>query len=114
VLRLNESKDNVDRAKASLDYVQKISMDLYPRIEIGPKIQRVQVELENSKRSLITLSQMLDRRSVHEHYMQAIRGLCGGGLFGLTLMLIASLISAFLLTILVCVDSHTWIYLTKK
>jgi protein tweety len=114
VLRLNESKDNVDRAKSSLDHVAKISMDLYPRIELGPKIQRVQAELDNSKRSLLNLSQLLDRRSVHEHYMQAIRGLCGGGLFGLSLMLVASLISALILTILVCVDSHTWIYLTKK
>ncbi len=34
--------------------------------------------------------------------------------FGLMLMLVASLVSGFFFTILVWLDSHTWIYIRKK
>lgn len=56
----------------------------------------------------------LDSRAIHEHYSNASRSFCNGGLFGLALMMAATIFTAFLLTILVCIDSHTWIYLTKK
>lgn len=57
---------------------------------------------------------MLDYSSVHQHYEGAVKGLCEGALLGLSLMTVAGLVTAFLLTLLVCVDSHTWIYLNKK
>lgn len=114
VLRLNESKDYVDKAKESLETVTRIAIDLYPRIEMSSKINRITAELDDSKRQLIALSAMADRRTAMEHYASATRGLCEGGLLGLTLMLLASLVSAAILSLLVCVDSHTWIYLTKK
>ncbi|XP_055634258.1 protein tweety-2-like [Toxorhynchites rutilus septentrionalis] len=114
VLRLNESKDYVDRAKESLETVNRIAIDLYPRFEMSSKISRLNGELDDSKRQLIALSAMADRRTVMEHYANATRGLCEGGLLGLTLMLLASLVAAAILSLLVCVDSHTWIYLTKK
>lgn len=114
MLRLNESKDYVDRAKESLETATRIAIDLYPRFEMSSKINRLNNELDDSKRQLIALSAMADRRTVMEHYADATRGLCEGGLLGLTLMLLASLISAAILSLLVCVDSHTWIYLTKK
>lgn len=114
VLRLNESKDYVDRAKESLETATRIAIDLYPRFEMSSKINRLNNELDDSKRQLIALSAMADRRTVMEYYAEATRGLCEGGLLGLTLMLLASLISAAILSLLVCVDSHTWIYLTKK
>lgn len=57
---------------------------------------------------------MLDYSSVHQHYEGAVKGLCEGALLGLSLMTVAGLVTAFLLTLLVCVDSHTWIYLSKK
>lgn len=63
---------------------------------------------------IIDLSMMLDSRAIHEHYSNASRSFCTGGLFGLSLMMIASVATALLLTILVCIDSHTWIYLTKR
>lgn len=114
VLRLNESKVHVDRAKESLETVNSIGMDLYPGIQISSKVNKINGELDDSKRQLTALSVMLDRRTVAEHYADATRSLCEGGLLGLTLMLLASLVSAAILSLLVCVDSHTWIYLTKK
>uniref|UniRef100_A0A182SLP6 Protein tweety homolog n=1 Tax=Anopheles maculatus TaxID=74869 RepID=A0A182SLP6_9DIPT len=114
VLRLNESKVHVDRAKESLETVNNIGMELYPGIQISSKVNKINGELDDSKRQLTALSVMLDRRTVAEHYADATRSLCEGGLLGLTLMLLASLVSAAILSLLVCVDSHTWIYLTKK
>ena len=60
------------------------------------------------------LTDMLDSRAIQYHYDNAARSFCHGGLFGLALMMIATIATALLLTILVCVDSHTWIYLTKR
>ena len=64
--------------------------------------------------SNLDLTDMLDSHAINMHYNSATRSFCHGGLFGLSLMMIATIATAFLLTILVCVDSHTWIYLTKK
>lgn len=44
---------------------------------------------------------MLDHSSVHQHYEGAVKGLCEGALLGLTLMTVAGLAMAFLLTLLV-------------
>lgn len=91
-----------------------MSRDVYPRIEFSKTIEQIERELDGSKYQLMVLTNMLDRRNVERNYNTALKGICNGGLLGLSLMMIASLITAFLLTILVCVDSHTWIYLTKK
>lgn len=114
ILKLNSTRVELDRAKEELHEVGVIARDLYQRYQTGPKVTKIQSEIDNSKRTLGVLSTMLDRRVVQQHYLSATKGMCNGGLFGLTLMMIASLLTAFFLTILVCVDSHTWIYLSKK
>lgn len=81
---------------------------------MGQSIEQIDRELSDSKYQLQSLTGMLDRRYVDRNYNSALKGLCGGGLLGLSLMMVASLVTAFLLTILVCVDSHTWIYLTNR
>lgn len=91
-----------------------MSRDVYPRVDMSNKIEQIDRELRNSRSELLVLTSMLDRRTVDRNFNNAMKGLCEGGLFGLTLMMLASLVSAILLTLLVCVDSHTWIYLTKK
>lgn len=91
-----------------------ISRGIYPKIDVGQSIEQIDRELSDSKYQLQSLTGLLDRRSVDPNYNLALKGLCGGGLLGLSLMMVASLITALLLTILVCVDSHTWIYLTKR
>lgn len=81
---------------------------------MGQSIEQIDRELSDSKYQLQSLTGMLDRRNVDRNYNSALKGLCGGGLLGLSLMMVASLVTAFLLTILVCVDSHTWIYLSNR
>lgn len=90
------------------------SREIFPNVAIGRTIESIDRELGESKDELLVLTKMLDKQNVDRHYVNAIKGICGGGLFGLSLMTVASLVAAFFLTILVCVDSHTWIYLSAR
>lgn len=114
ILRLNESRDNIDRAKEALYSLSTLTNSMYPRDNIRPKIEKFDNELKNSKKALGDLSALLDRRTVEYHYRTATKSLCGPSLIGLTLMLVAGLVMAFMLSILVCIDSHVWIYLGTK
>lgn len=114
ILRLNESRDNIDRAKEALFMLSSQTNMMYPRDNLRPKIERFDNELKNSKKALAELSSLLDRRTVEQHYRVATRSLCGPSLIGLTLMLVAGLVMALMMSILVCVDSHVWIYLGSK
>lgn len=69
----------------------------------------------NSADTLITsLTTLVDCRALHIHYLRGARALCNMGLTGLTLMLLAAILAGLLLTTLVWVDSHTWIYIRKR
>nr|NP_001245460.1 uncharacterized protein Dmel_CG3638, isoform F [Drosophila melanogaster]NP_726721.1 uncharacterized protein Dmel_CG3638, isoform B [Drosophila melanogaster]AOQ10740.1 CG3638-RB [synthetic construct]AAN09038.1 uncharacterized protein Dmel_CG3638, isoform B [Drosophila melanogaster]ABX00748.1 LD15133p [Drosophila melanogaster]AFH07175.1 uncharacterized protein Dmel_CG3638, isoform F [Drosophila melanogaster] len=114
ILRLNESRDLVDRARESVEHMQRMSQETYPHIDIQRTLNAMDNDLEITLRNLTTLSATLDRRTIDMHYEEALRGLCGGGLLGLSLMMVAGLLTSFLLTILVYADSHAWIYLTKR
>lgn len=92
----------------------RIARDLYRPVETSQITDQIDNELSESRFVLTDLILMLDRRSVDRHYENALKGLCEGSLLGLTLMTVAGLATAFLLTLLVCVDSHTWIYLGRR
>ena len=77
-------------------------------------LNAVTADLNSCERLLATLTALVDCKPVHYNYLNATRGLCEGGLLGLVLMLIASFIAAILLTVMVWVDSHTWIYIRKR
>lgn len=81
---------------------------------MSEKTGAIDSELNDGRVVLSELILMLERRSVERHYETSLRGVCEGGLLGLSLMTVATLATAFLLTLLVCVDSHTWIYLTRR
>lgn len=100
--------------KALIFLIFRISRDLYPRAEISSSTNQIENELSESRYAIHDLLLMLEHQSVNQYYDGAVRGLCEGALLGLTLMTIAGIITAFLLTLLVCVDSHTWIYLSQK
>lgn len=79
-----------------------------------PKLGAVTADLNNCERALTELTALVDCKALHYNYLNATRGLCQSGLLGLLLMLIASFVAAILLTIMVWVDSHTWIYIRKR
>lgn len=87
---------------------------LYKSAGLQPKLGAVTADLNNSERLLTHLTALVDCKALHHNYLIATRGLCEGGLLGLVLMLVASFTAAVLLTIMVWVDSHTWIYIRKR
>lgn len=97
-----------------LSFVHRISLVLYKSAGLQPKLGAVTADLNNSERLLTHLTALVDCKAIHFNYMVATRGLCEAGLWGLLLMLVASFAAAILLTIMVWVDSHTWIYIRKR
>ncbi|XP_055389614.1 protein tweety-like isoform X2 [Condylostylus longicornis] len=112
--RLRESQNAINNARIAMLMVSKISLSLFKSAGLQPKLGAVVADLNNSERLLTQLTALVDCKAVHHNYLNAARGLCEGGLLGLVLMLIASFIAAILLTIMVWVDSHTWIYIRKR
>ncbi|XP_055296973.1 protein tweety isoform X2 [Sitodiplosis mosellana] len=113
-LRLRESQNAINNARSAMNIVSRISLVLYKSAGLQPKLGAVTADLNNSERLLTTLTALVDCRDLHRSYLAATRGLCESGLLGLLLMLIASFTAAILLTIMVWVDSHTWIYIRKR
>ncbi|XP_026472309.1 protein tweety-like [Ctenocephalides felis] len=112
--RLRESQKAVAAARSSLTIVSKISLELFQTSGLKPRLAALTTDLNSCERLLTGLTALLDCRAVHGHFLTASRSLCDGGLMGLALMLAAGLLAAFLLTVMVWVDSHTWIYIRKK
>lgn len=112
--RLRESQNAINNARSSMQTVQRISLILFKSSGLQPKLSAVLADLNTSERLLTQLTALVDCNAVHFSYMNATKGLCEGGLLGLVLMLIASFIAAILLTVMVWVDSHTWIYIRKR
>lgn len=92
----------------------RISLVLFKSAGLQPKLGAVTADLNNSERLLTQLTALVDCKALHYNYLNATRGLCENGLLGLLLMLVASFTAAILLTIMVWVDSHTWIYIRKR
>ncbi|XP_051857858.1 protein tweety isoform X1 [Drosophila albomicans] len=112
--RLRESQNSLNNARSAMATVMKISLVLFKSSGLQPKLGAVNADLNSSERLLTQLTALVDCKAVHQNFLAAARGLCEGGLLGLVLMLIASFIAAILLTIMVWVDSHTWIYIRKR
>lgn len=91
-----------------------MSKQLYPRAHISTATEQIENDLNESRYEINELIIMLEYNSVNRHYDSALKSICNSALLGLALMTIATLITSFLLTLLVCVDSHTWIYLNQR
>ncbi|XP_058127478.1 protein tweety-like [Anopheles ziemanni] len=112
--RLRESQNAINNARNAMSIVSKISPVLFKNAGLAPKLGSVNADIKLCERLLTGLTALVDCRAVHSSYLVATRGLCECGLLGLVLMLIASFMAAILLTIMVWVDSHTWIYIRKR
>ncbi|XP_059617220.1 protein tweety [Phlebotomus argentipes] len=112
--RLRESQNSINNARTAMSTVSKVSLVLFKSAGLQPKLGAVTADLNLSERLLTQLTALVDCKAIHYNYLTAARGLCDDGLMGLVLMLIASFIAAILLTVMVWVDSHTWIYIRKR
>lgn len=91
-----------------------MSRFVFPKMQSANTTDPINRAFADGFDTLVGLMTMLEQSNVDRSYALAMRGLCNGGILGLSLMMVASLVSAFILTVLVCVDSHTWIYLSKR
>ncbi|XP_065162335.1 protein tweety isoform X2 [Atheta coriaria] len=112
--RLREAKGAIENMRSTLNSLKKPATDLFPRKSLEPKFSSLLNQVNEGDLLITALTSSVDCRTLHTHYLRGARALCNVGLLGLTLMLLSSVLAGFLLTILVWVDSHTWIYIRKK
>lgn len=112
--RLRESQNAITNARAAMLTVTRRSQALFKAAGLTPKLAAVGADLNSGERLLTHLTAHVDCKAVHYNYVAATRCLCEGGLLGLVLMLVASFVAAIFLTVMVWVDSHTWIYIRKR
>lgn len=112
--RLREIKQALDTIRREQSILKPMASDLFRTKELGIKFSFLLTELNNAESVVSKLHTLLDCKALHSHYVEGAKGLCNIGLMGLALMLLSSVLSGLLFTILVWVDSHTWIYIRKK
>ncbi|XP_074036022.1 tweety isoform X2 [Leptinotarsa decemlineata] len=112
--RLREAKTTVDNMRVNLGNMIKPAEYLYPKKGLETKFSSLRNDINAAEKFINSLTALVDCRTLHMHYLRGARALCNVGLLGLTLMLVSAVLAGLLLTALVWVDSHTWIYIRKK
>ncbi|XP_017772256.1 PREDICTED: protein tweety isoform X2 [Nicrophorus vespilloides] len=112
--RLREAKGAIENTRSSLTALRKPALDLFPRKALEPKFSSLLNQVNEGDLLITALTASVDCRALHTHYLRGARALCNTGLLGLFLMLASAILAGLLLTVLVWVDSHTWIYIRKK
>ncbi|XP_015116545.1 protein tweety [Diachasma alloeum] len=114
--RLREGQLAAGNMRASLNIVQSIALDLFKdqKANLAPKLNSLKSEVNVVDKLMSGLTTLLDCKPLHKHYVHAAKSLCHLGLYGLTFMLLASLAAGLFFTVLVWMDSHTWIYIRKR
>ncbi|XP_050523404.1 protein tweety-like isoform X2 [Daktulosphaira vitifoliae] len=117
-LAIRQASSSVDATNYQLEIVTRLAKTLYPtsntREDMPILLNRMRMDVESAARMVSALPASLECRQVHLHYNRALHASCDLALFGLALMLLASVISGLFFTILVWLDFHTWIYIRKK
>lgn len=112
--RLREAKAAIDFMRSNLNSLKQPAIYLYPKKSIDAKITSLKNEVNSADTLLTTLTTAVDCRALHAHYLRGARALCNVGLLGLSMMLVSAVLAGLMLTALVWVDSHTWIYIRKR
>ncbi|CAH1726160.1 protein tweety isoform X1 [Aphis gossypii] len=117
-MAIRQASTSVDATNYQLDIVTRLATTLYPpsttREDMPLLLQKMRMDVENAARMVSALPASLECRQIHVQYNRALHATCDLALFGLALMLLASVVSGIFFTILVWLDSHTWIYIRKK
>ncbi|XP_015591152.1 protein tweety isoform X2 [Cephus cinctus] len=111
---LREGHRATSSMRTNLNIVTRLSVELFKDQQLQPKLSSLLTDVSNVDRFMSALSALLDCKPLHKHYVHAAKSLCHLGLYGLTFMLLASLAAGLFFTVLVWVDSHTWIYIRKR
>ncbi|XP_014214178.1 protein tweety isoform X2 [Copidosoma floridanum] len=112
--QLRDARQSANYTRRSLETVKHLADKLFKDQQLQPRFDGLANNVNTVDKQLASLTAFLDCKPLHKQYLHAAKSLCHLGLFGLTLMLAASVAAGFLFTILVWVDSHTWIYIRKR
>lgn len=112
--RLRDAQRAVGNMRNNLNTVTRLAIDLFKDQQLQPKLSSLSTDVNTVDRLVSGLATLLDCKPLHKQYVHAAKSLCHLGLYGLSFMLIASLAAGLLFTVLVWVDSHTWIYIRKR
>lgn len=112
--RLREAKTTIENMRLNLNSLKQPAMELFPKKSLETKFSSLKNEVNSADTTITILTTAVDCRALHAHYLRGARALCNVGLLGLTLMLLSAVLAGLLLTALVWVDSHTWIYIRKR
>lgn len=112
--RLREAKSSIEGLRTVVTKMRKPATDLFPKKDLDQAFIPLLNQINEADMLLTSLTTLVDCRALHAHYLRGARALCNVGLLGLSLMLASAILAGILLTALVWVDSHTWIYIRKR
>ncbi|XP_048510852.1 protein tweety [Athalia rosae] len=112
--RLRDGQRAAVNMQTNLKIVTQLADDLFKNLQLQPRLSSLKTDVITVDRLMSGLATQLECRPLHKQYVQAAKSLCHLGLYGLTFMLLASLAAGLFFTVLVWVDSHTWIYIRKR
>ncbi|PNF23203.1 hypothetical protein B7P43_G02726 [Cryptotermes secundus] len=112
--RLRQGQNAVKEMSSNLVTVARIAKELYKPADLHPKLDVLTTDINQVDKLATGLSTLLDCKNLHRQYLNATRSVCDLGLYGLSFMLAASVAAGFFFTVLVWVDSHTWIYIRRR
>ncbi|ENN70542.1 hypothetical protein YQE_12717, partial [Dendroctonus ponderosae] len=112
--RLREAKTTLENMRIELSLIKPKAVKLFPNKGLEQKFSSLKNEINTADTIGTQLTALVDCRTLYTHYLRGTRALCNLGLLGLTYMLISAVLAGLLMTVLVWVDSHTWIYIRKK
>ncbi|XP_017795183.1 PREDICTED: protein tweety isoform X1 [Habropoda laboriosa] len=112
--RLRDGQTAVSDMRENLNTVTRLALELFQKQQLQPKLNSLSMDVNTVNKLMSGLATLLDCKPLHKQYVHAAKSLCHLGLYGLTFMLLASLAAGLFFTVLVWVDSHTWIYIRKR
>ncbi|XP_043281274.1 protein tweety isoform X1 [Venturia canescens] len=112
--RLREGQRAAEHMRTSLNNIDRLAVELFHDQQLKPKFSSLMTDVNSVDRLISGLATLLDCKPLHKQYVQAAKSLCHLGLYGLSFMLLSSLGAGLIFTVLVWVDSHTWIYIRKR
>ncbi|XP_046736870.1 protein tweety [Diprion similis] len=112
--RLRDGQRAAVNMRQNLNIVTQLADDLFKNQQLQPRLSSLMTDVKSVDRLMSNLATLLDCRPLQKQYVNAAKSLCHLGLYGLTFMLLASLAAGLFFTVLVWVDSHTWIYIRKR
>lgn len=112
--KLSEGRSMVTSIMNNLGQIKSLAEDLFDSPKVQMKLHNLTEHVKKIQEYMLDLITLLDCKPLHKQYVHAAKSLCHLGLYGLTFMLVASLAAGLFFTVLVWVDSHTWIYIRKR